>query len=374
VAKLKKEPLRSNHSLDKYDFVEATPCVGREYSNLSIRDMLNAPNSDELIQEFAYTVSNRGVVFLRNQEMTLTEQKTFVQKMGELSGKPKESGLHIHPAINARVTTVVHEEAQADKHAFLVSNRLWDTYFAKPKLTPEQAKQAKKNSDMSRQWHNDLAWEAVPADYSFLRMIKHPPTGADTLYASSVEVYNRMSKPMQEYLKTLTFNSGSSQYKEAQDQGLYKVYTDPRGHPLNSGMNFHNTHPLIRTNPVTGLNALYGAGLHAKEINGVTKFENDHLLQTFFDMIARNHDLQCRFKWTQSPNSCAIWDNRSVYHAATLDLDNKYERLGIRVTSVGEVAYLDPAADNEALYEQRAAEASNGHTENGSTNGVNGHV
>ena len=47
------------------------------------------------------------------------------------------------------------------------------------------------------------------------------------------------------------------------------------------------------------------------------------------------------------------WDNRSVYHAATLDVDNKYERLGIRVTSLEEEPYLDPAFEAEV----------NGHTQ-----------
>src|SRR5277367_4690438 len=114
------EPLQSTGALDKYTCFEVTPCVGRQYTNLSIRDLLNAPNSDELIREFAITVSTRGVVFLRKQELTLQEQKTFVQKLGLLAGKPKESSLHVHPSVRAKVDQVVHEEAQSDPEAFLV--------------------------------------------------------------------------------------------------------------------------------------------------------------------------------------------------------------------------------------------------------------
>ena len=150
-----REPLKPTGCLDKFDFFEVTPCIGRQYTNLSIRDLLNAPNSDELIREFALTVSTRGVVFLRKQELTLQEQKTFVNKLGMLSGKPKEAGLHIHPSVRAKVDEVVHEEAQADPEAFLVSNRLWKVFFANKKKTPEEEAMEKRNRNGAMQWHTE---------------------------------------------------------------------------------------------------------------------------------------------------------------------------------------------------------------------------
>jgi hypothetical protein len=38
----------------------------------------------------------------------------------------------------------------------------------------------------------------------------------------------------------------------------------------------------------------------------------------------------------------AIWDNRSVYHAATFDYNEK--RTGQRAVGLGEKPYLDPAS------------------------------
>ena len=43
------------------------------------------------------TVSQRGVVFFRDQDITIAEQKVLGTKLGELSGKPASSKLHIHP-------------------------------------------------------------------------------------------------------------------------------------------------------------------------------------------------------------------------------------------------------------------------------------
>ena len=156
ASKLVKEPLQSNGSLDKYNFFEVTPCIGRQYTDLQLSDLLNAPNSDELIREFALTVSTRGVVFLRNQELSLQEQKTFVKKLGELSGHPKESGLHIHPSVRAKTDHIVHEEAQNDHEAFLVSNRLWKIFFNHAsKKSPAEEKLAKKNRSGAMQWHTE---------------------------------------------------------------------------------------------------------------------------------------------------------------------------------------------------------------------------
>ena len=158
---------------------------------------------------------------------------------------------------------------------------------------------------------NSLMFEQVPSDYSFLRMHIHPPSGGDTLWASGVEMYQRMSPPMQKYLQSLTITADQQDnFLGAEKTGGFELWTEPRGHPLNSGRNFVAKHPVVRTNPVTGLNSIYGVGLHVKKINDVTKSESDYLMQMFLDTVTRNHDLQVRFRW--EPKSCAIWDNRSV--------------------------------------------------------------
>src|SRR5271170_6793429 len=89
-----REPLKYSGTLDSYEYFEVTPCLGREYPKLSIRDILNAPNSDDMIRDFAVITSTRLVVFLRtgNDNLTLQEQKKFTHRLGLLTGKPKESG------------------------------------------------------------------------------------------------------------------------------------------------------------------------------------------------------------------------------------------------------------------------------------------
>ena len=78
-----------------------------------------------------------------------------------------------------------------------------------------------------------------------------------------------------------------------------------------------------------------------QKVNDVAPDESKALLEWFVRLIVENHDLQVRNRW-QNPNDLAIWDNRSVYHAATPDYDGYGERKGHRVVGLGEAPYFDP--------------------------------
>lgn len=90
-----------------------------------------------------------------------------------------------------------------------------------------------------------------------------------------------------------------------------------------------------------------------QKINGLAEKESRALLDWFVGLIVENHDLQVRHRW-RNPNDLAIWDNRSVYHAATPDYEGLGERLGHRVVGLGERPYLDPGSKSrrEALEEE----------------------
>ena len=60
-----KLPMESNGSLENYDHIDLTPCIGREFPTANLVDMMNAPNSDELLAELALTsMSKRRYLFL----------------------------------------------------------------------------------------------------------------------------------------------------------------------------------------------------------------------------------------------------------------------------------------------------------------------
>ena len=89
-----------------------------------------------------------------------------------------------------------------------------------------------------------------------------------------------------------------------------------------------------------------------QKVNDLAPDESKALLEWFTRLIVENHDLQVRNRW-QNPNDLAIWDNRSVYHAATPDYDGLGERKGHRAVGLGERPYFDPKSKSrrEALAE-----------------------
>ncbi|KAK0113462.1 hypothetical protein ONS95_013720 [Cadophora gregata] len=148
----------------------------------------------------------------------------------------------------------------------------------------------------------------------------------------------------------LTFGSKTPNFNRVAAEHGLELLDQDRGAPENTGTDFTASHPVVRTNPVTGWKSLFGAGhqVHAGWIDNVTETESEVIKAYFLKIIAENHDLQVRFKWRK--NDLAIWDNRSVFHTAT----NDYEgiRQGNRVVSLGEKPFYNPASKcrREALY------------------------
>lgn len=59
--KLRQEPMKGSGSIDHLEYVDVTPIIGREYPTAKIKDLLNAPNSDQQLRDLAITICERGV-------------------------------------------------------------------------------------------------------------------------------------------------------------------------------------------------------------------------------------------------------------------------------------------------------------------------
>jgi alpha-ketoglutarate-dependent taurine dioxygenase len=282
-------------------------------------------------------------VFFRSQDnLTADLQKDLINKLGLAGGKPSTSSLHIHPILNSdregyRVTDPEISTIDSELNKKLYKNNI--------RFAPKKQKHGG--------WHSDIAFEPKPADYSSLRLVELPKTGGDTLWASGYEIYDRISAPYQKFLEGLTATFSQPGFIEAAERGGFKIYDQARGAPENIGSSLTAVHPVVRTNPTSGWKSIFPIGGHISHINDVTDLESKALLEWFERLLIDNHDLQVRLKW-QNKNDVAIWDNRSVFHTATYDIEGQGERYGVRTVSVGEKPFFDPASKSRA--ESLAAE------------------
>lgn len=78
------------------------------------------------------SVSLCGVVFFRVQDVQTDElQKELAQSLGQLSGKPASSGLHIHP-----VSKFACEEGGVDDEISVISSRQAKKLYKRMFLDP----------------------------------------------------------------------------------------------------------------------------------------------------------------------------------------------------------------------------------------------
>lgn len=263
------------------DRLDLTKPIGTELRGVQLTDLDGGG-----IEQVKALVAERGVLFFRDQRMTLDQQLDVGRRLGELHVHPAAKTLEGYPEV-----LLIHTDANS-------------TYTA------------------GEGWHSDVSCEERPPALSMLRIEQTPPVGGDTLFASMYGAFASLSETMQQFLSTLTaVHSGDRTYR-----GRYSRNDADRQYP-------EAEHPVVRTHPVSGRKALYVNSGFTRSIKGLKPRESDALLRFLYDHVAYGVANQVRFRW--EPNSVALWDNRCVQHHASWDYfpDTRH---GYRVTTVGE--------------------------------------
>ena len=121
-------------------------------------------------------------------------------------------------------------------------------------------------------------------------------------------------------------------------QGLTAVHDGERNYegrqtaPSRDGEYPLAEHPVVRTHPSTGRNALFVNRMFTTRIAQLKETESKVLLDLLYRHIERP-EFQCRFRWQS--DSVAFWDNRCVQHQALWDY-HPHLRYGHRVTIAGD--------------------------------------
>ena len=122
-------------------------------------------------------------------------------------------------------------------------------------------------------------------------------------------------------------------------------------HPAHSKVgepdrNAINSHPVIRTHPLTHWQTLFCSESFTAHIEDCSIYESKAFHAMLVQHVEKGVEFQIRFHW--EPNSVAVWDNRAVQHIAVWDY-YPAPREGRRVAVFGgEKPYHDPLAGSQA--------------------------
>lgn len=342
-------PQRTTGKLDNtYKYTETTPRLGREYKNVKVADLLK---DEELLHDLAVTISERGVVFLRDQlNISVEEQKQLTRALAKAANFPAQNSLHIHPA-TLTGGILKENDDKIDVEVNYLNSQLQNRIAGR--------KLGRTSDDL---FHSDITFEPVPAGFSLLRIVETPSgngtkeelsrpgggpvggSGGDTLWANGYALAEKVSPSFLKYLETLNGEYYQPKFGENLKRNGIPIYTGIRGAPENIGDYLTAVHPIVRTNPVTGWKSIFAVGHHFNRVIGVTDEESDLIKKYLNDLLYESPEIQLRFKW--DAGDLAIWDNRSTYHSAIFDLydinDEVENRTGLRTIAIAERPFLDP--------------------------------
>jgi len=173
-------------------------------------------------------------------------------------------------------------------------------------------------------WHSDVSCDEEPPLGTILQIHILPPCGGDTMFSNMYAAYDALSDAMKQFLIGLSATHAS--------EHIYRGrYTD-RGQKDSNIAFPSNSHPVVRTHPLTGRKALFVNRTFTTQINELSEAESSALLNMLFEHAERVQ-FQIRFRWSE--NDVAFWDNRCCMHRAIWDYWPE-ERKGRRVTIKGE--------------------------------------
>ena len=269
-----------------YQTIQVTPvtaAIGAEISGID----LGKPLGNQQFQEVHDALMAHQVLFFRDQDFTLDQHKAFGRLFGDLAIHPNTPGPEGHPEI-----LPIHADANSKRVA-------------------------------GERWHSDVSCDTEPPMGSILNLKTIPPVGGDTIFASMYAAFDALSAPMKTFLSGLTaIHDGTRNYTRTNNLiGVNTEKTFPRAE-----------HPLIRTHPVTGRQAIYVNPVFTMAIKDIPDAESKAILDFLYEHCGQPH-WQVRFRW--QPNAVAFWDNRCVQHIAMWDYFPQV-RSGYRVTVKGD--------------------------------------
>jgi taurine dioxygenase len=263
---------------------------------------------DRTFRRIEDAFNEHGVIFFRDQEITVEQEVAFARRFGEV-----EINVNTQACLPGR------------PEVLLVTNIKENGRYIGL-------------ADAGITWHTDMSAYACPPRCSIL-YAREIPAGADgtalgdTIFASAAAAHDALDPRLRDRLagRRATHSYLAKMNARRSAAGLTREVT-----PEHLAKTPPVAHPVFRTHPVTGRKCIY---VTEGECTGVEGLSDDEALP----LISRLHEhlisprFQYRHKWRAG--DVLMWDNCTCQHLAVRDYGEDQRRLMYRVTVNGSVPF-----------------------------------
>jgi taurine dioxygenase len=191
-------------------------------------------------------------------------------------------------------------------------------------------------------WHTDSPFLEEPPAITILRSVETPPYGGDTMWANGALALSMLPEETLQAVRGLRVRfsirdvlASAQVNAEQRDSPVGRLAATREQPELPEGLRRKiagNAHPLVRTHPRSGEQALYLDPSYAIGFDGMEEMAAAPLLESLCDHLTQPA-FTCRLRW--EPGMLALWDNRLCVHQAFNDYEG-FRREMYRTTVAGE--------------------------------------
>ena len=298
--------LFDNHAAS-YRHIEALPlaaAMGAEIHGVRVAGL-----DDAAFEEIRHALFRHKMIFFRGQRLSHGDHEAFSLRFGPFAEDAYTQGVPEH----RNVHPLIKEASDRSRHIF------------------------------GEGWHTDSPFLPQPPAITTLRSVQIPPFGGDTTWANSAlayaclsETYRRLLADLKVHFSLRDVLRSVQEATEISDSPIGRLAATRNAAQLPEDLLRKirgNHHPIVRTHPVTGEQALYLDPSYGIGIEGMRPEEAVPILGYLCEHLTQPA-LTCRLRW--EPDMLVVWDNRLCVHQAYNDYQG-YRRELYRTTVSGEV-------------------------------------
>lgn len=184
-------------------------------------------------------------------------------------------------------------------------------------------------------WHSDNSYRETPLAATLLYAVELPPTGGETGFLNMYHALETMPAALRDPIEHRKLKHDATYNSAGHLRRGFQPTNDVRQAP-------GPWHPIIRTHPQSGHDALYLGRRPNAYIDGLSVDASEDLVNALWAHATRE-----QFAWhhTWRRGDIVVWDNRCVMHHRN-PFDPASRRVMHRVQCAGERPFRDPAAAN----------------------------